>query len=794
MAKYILYYWKFLLLAVIYVIQIVGISAQAPDIEWQKSLGGSGWDEAFCIIQTFDSCYVVAGKRGSIDGDAASCGPLGGVWVMKLSQGGEILWSACYGGSGPDGAQSLIQTNDGGYIIAGYTNSTDGDITYNHGGSDSWIIKIDNIGNLEWQKTYGGSNFERANCIVQTQDGGYVFCSESGSTDGDVTGHHGEAGPDDYWVVKINFEGEIEWQKSLGGTDDDNAESIIITDDGGILVAGYSFSVNGDVTGNHGYTDYWIIKLNADGSIQWEKSYGGSDEDDAFSVVSTFDNGFLLTAGGTLSDDGDVSLKHSGIWGDYWIVQIDSLGELVWQKCLGGTGADQANSIQLTADSMFIICGTTNSNDFDVTETFGEVDFWIVKINAEGIIQWQKTYGGSDYDNPQSIIETLDGGYIAAGWSRSVDGDVTGNHGNYDYWIVKLAPPCTEILYYADLDHDNFGDIGNDSLSCNIPDGYVYDSTDCNDANGLIFPTATDICNAIDDNCNGLIDEDATAFNWFIDADNDGFGDVLNDSVSCFILSGFVLDSTDCDDSNILINSAATEICNALDDNCNADIDEGLIFYTFFVDADGDGFGDSDTYLNSCFEEVIGYVLDSSDCNDANNNMYPGAEEICNYLDDDCDGIADDNLTYILSFEDADNDNYGNIAVDSLSCELPDGFVLTNTDCDDTNPEIYPGAPEILNGADDDCNGSTDEGLQTNNILLSLLNIYPNPASEMLYIEYWGNEQLAIEIVNVTGSIIYSNAKLLNPQTINISKFASGAYVIKIQTASGEASVVFVKN
>jgi len=240
---------------------------------------------------------------------------------------------------------------------------------------------------------------------------------------------------------------------------------------------------------------------------------------------------------------------------------------------------------------------------------------------------------------------------------KSVDGDVTDNHGNYDYWIIKLAAPCTEILYYADIDHDNFGDIGNDSLSCIIPDGYVYDSTDYNDTNDLIFPTATDICNVINDNCNGLIDEDATAFHWLIDTDNDGYGDILSDSLSCFILSGFVLDSTDCNDVDILIHLTATEICNALYDNCNTDIDEGLIFYTFFADMDVDGFGDADVFLISCFESVSGFVLDSTDCYDGDNNIYPGAEEICNYLDDDCDGIADDNLAYILSLEDGDNDD-----------------------------------------------------------------------------------------------------------------------------------------
>lgn len=216
----------------------------------------------------------------------------------------------------------------------------------------------------------------------------------------------------------------------------------------------------------------------------------------------------------------------------------------------------------------------------------GANDFWAVKIDSNGEIIWQKSLGGSNEDLIPNIVQTSDNNYVMAGFSQSSDFDLTENNGDFDYWVVKLST-CNE-LYYADNDGDGFGDLLNDSMACNLPVGYVSDSSDCNDTNELIFPTAIDLCNSIDDNCNGLIDEDAIFTTWYSDADGDNFGDMFNDSISCFDLLEYVIDNTDCNDLNAEINPAAVEICNSIDDNCNTLIDEGLTIYTFYVDADGD--------------------------------------------------------------------------------------------------------------------------------------------------------------------------------------------------------------
>ena len=184
----------------------------------------------------------------------------------------EIQWAKCYGGSEYDAALSIQQTTDGGYIVAGLSLSNDNDVSGNHGGEDYWIVKLTSTGSIEWQKSLGGSGEDRASSVIQTTDGGYIIAGTSNSNDGDVSGNHGR---DDYWIVKLSSTGILEWQKSLGGSGDDDANSIQQTTDGGYIIAGGSNSNDGDVSGNHGSDDYWIVKLAPSGSIEWQKSLGG---------------------------------------------------------------------------------------------------------------------------------------------------------------------------------------------------------------------------------------------------------------------------------------------------------------------------------------------------------------------------------------------------------------------------------------------------------------------------------------------------------------------------------------
>jgi len=450
---------KTLTFLLVFGVLVLNIKAQyTTPVQWQKCLGGTDWEDAKSIKQTNDGGYIIAGRSQSNDGDVTghhSTFMFYDYWIAKIDSLGNIQWQKSLGGSVTDEANSIQQTNDGGYIVAGVSGSNDGDVTGNHGDVDFWVVKLDTIGNIIWQKSLGGTGFDYATSIQQTNDGGYIVAGESGSNDGDVTGHHGSTGcyqsDMDYWVVKLDSTGNIIWQKSLGGTDCDCASSIQQTNDGGYIIAGVSGSNDGDVSGHHGFTinnngwfDYWIIKLDSAGNIQWQKSYGGTNDDQAYSIQQSNEGGYII-AGWSDSNDGDVTGHHGAIGNalyDYWVVKLDSTGNIQWQKSLGGTDGDQATSIQQTNDGGYIVAGNSGSNDGDVTGNHGNSDFWIVKLDSTGSIQWQKCLGGSFSESANSIQQAIDGGYIVGGFTQSNDGDVTGLHGSiysYDYWIVKLC-------------------------------------------------------------------------------------------------------------------------------------------------------------------------------------------------------------------------------------------------------------------------------------------------------------------------------------------------------------------
>jgi len=442
------------------------LKKSAPPIIWQKALGGSKNDVAYSIQQTSDGGFIVAGGTRSNDGDVGGWhwgygvyAPYSDYWVVKLDSSGNIEWQKALGGSKDDGAYSIQQTNDGGYIVAGWTYSNDWDVGGWHRGynnsfgfvlpySDYWIVKLGRNGNIQWQKALGGSGEDVAYSIQQTRHGwGYIVAGYTKSNNGDVSGNHGK---EDFWVVKLDGNGNIQWQKALGGSGEDVAYSVQQTSDGGFIIAGWTKSNDGDVSGNHGDGDAWIVKLDENGNIQWQRALGGSRNDEARSIQQTSDGGFIV-AGLTKSNDGDVSGWHEGYgkygpYSDYWIVKLDRDGNTEWQKALGGSDDDWALSIKQTSDGGYIVAGYTKSNDGDVSGYHGDYDAWIVKLDSSGNIQWQKALGGSDDDRAYSIQQTRDGGYIVAGRTESNDGDVNGWHKGHDivgctadFWIVKLG-------------------------------------------------------------------------------------------------------------------------------------------------------------------------------------------------------------------------------------------------------------------------------------------------------------------------------------------------------------------
>ncbi|RDB05961.1 3-coathanger stack domain-containing protein [Runella aurantiaca] len=424
------------LLSIVFLLVSHWLVAQAIiNVSWQKSLGGTKDDRAFSVQKTSDGGYIVAGYTDSNDEDVS--GNHGGYdyWVVKLSNIGTIEWQKSLGGTRDDLAYSIAQTTDGGYIVAGSSNSNDGDVSGNHstlGAEDYWVVKLSNVGLIEWQKTLGGTGDDVANSIVQTTDGGYIVAGYANWIEGDLPDYHGYY---DCWVVKLNNVGTIEWQKALGGTGSEAVNSIVQTTDGGYIVAGYSGSNDGDVAGHHGFGDFWVVKLSNVGTIEWQKALGGSNLEVAYSIAQTTDGGYIV-AGNAKSNDGDVSGNHGNY--DCWIVKLSNAGTIEWQKALGGTAEDKARAIVQTWDGGYIVVGSTWSNNGDVSGNHGNLDYWVVKLSNVGTIEWQKALGGTSNDFAFSIIQT-GSGYVIAGVTGSNNGDVSGNHGVGDFWVASLS-------------------------------------------------------------------------------------------------------------------------------------------------------------------------------------------------------------------------------------------------------------------------------------------------------------------------------------------------------------------
>ena len=352
----------------------------------------------------------------------------------------EIDFIATLGGSKNESAQAVVNTTDGGYAILGYSQSMDGDVLNKSNESyDYWMLKFDANNQLQWQKTYGGSDDDRGIDLIQTSDSGYAIIGKSKSNDLEVSEN---AGFDDFWVSKLDSSGAIIWEYSFGFAGSDTPYSIIQTNDDGYLLSGVLDVSASNGQGNrnsilsrHAGGDYWVIKLNASGVKQWSNYYGGSFTDTAYDAIQTEDDGYIII-GSSDSDDVDIT-NNLGSY-DFWILKISANGTLVWEKSFGGSEIDEAHAISQATDGNYLIVGDTRSNDLDISQNNGAADLWIIKITPEGTLLWEKTLGGSSFDVGRSISKTQDNGFLISGSSRSTNGSLTSNKGQNDAWIVKI--------------------------------------------------------------------------------------------------------------------------------------------------------------------------------------------------------------------------------------------------------------------------------------------------------------------------------------------------------------------
>jgi len=412
----------------------------------QIDAGGSNSDVFTSMTLTKDSGFIVGGySKSDISGEKTQTSRGGNdYWVIKYNQQGIKQWDKTIGGNDDDKLYALVQTNDGGYLLGGLSSSNiSGEKTKNSRGySDYWIVKLDSAGNMQWDKTIGGSYIEFLSCIEKTNDGGYLL---GGMSLSDVSFEKTEfcRGGYDYWVVKINANGKILWDKTIGGSQYEYLFSVKQTTDNGFIIGGHSYSyISWEKSENsRGLGDYWIVKLDKQHVIEWDKTIGGSENEFLSALLQTPDNGYILCGSSESGISGEKSESTRG-YSDYWMVKITKRGIVQWDKTIGGSDIDYAESIQLTKDKGLIIGGYSYSGKSgEKSENMrGLSDYWIVKLNGKGKILWDKTVGGFDYDEPRVIEEIDTDKYLIGGTSSSDSSyDKTQNtRGLEDYWMVNI--------------------------------------------------------------------------------------------------------------------------------------------------------------------------------------------------------------------------------------------------------------------------------------------------------------------------------------------------------------------
>ena len=369
-----------------------------PEVTWTRTFSWSSADVARAGVETRDGGVVIVGSSRPQPSDKVD------FHLVKLSSNGNLLWAHTYGGESSDWGMSVIQTTDGGFALTGYTCS------YGAGSADAWLIKTNADGEVEWERTYGEANEDIANVLIQTADGGYALAGMSRSYGaGDVDG----------WIFKTDAEGGLQWSQTYGGPRWDEIESLVQTNDSGFVFVGRR-----GIGDSASPSELWVSKIDTSGIMQWNYTYGGKWNDQAYAIIPSLAGGYAI-AGRTVPDE-------TGLGGtDFWLVKTDAQGLLEWDQTYGGMELEEARSMVQTTDGGYALLGKTDS--FGA----GSFDFWLVKTDTNGTIEWNQTYGGPNCEWPHSLVKTTDGGLVLLGSTDPPD------RYNFSYFIVKIGGELT---------------------------------------------------------------------------------------------------------------------------------------------------------------------------------------------------------------------------------------------------------------------------------------------------------------------------------------------------------------
>ena len=491
--------------------------------QWDILYGGNNFDELISVVEVDDGLVFGGTASSSITGDPPPTAGDSDYWIYKTDFDGNIIWSYTYGGLASDKLQDLIITQDGGFIMAGTSSSNNGAFKSedSRGGDDIWVVKVDANGLFIWDATFGGDQIEFVSTIIQSQDGSYFFGGWTESLISGEVSSSSRGGQFDYWLCHIDINGNFLYDRRFGGNNNDQIFDLTQIPGGDIIMTGLSNSnMSGEKSQNSfGSQDIWTIRMDMAGTIIWDRTYGGLQDEQGW-TVDYLPSGELLMSG--FSRSGATGNKTSENIGgaDYWLLKTSLDGDLIYDRTFGGTGEDETRVLRINEKGLYYIGGRSTSGiGGDKSESNrGALDYWLIIVDDDGDVKYDKTLGGNNIDLFRGLEILDNGGIICAGYTASnTSGDITDtSNGTNDNWVVFLD--CTI---------DQFLDLGVDRTVCE----YTQQTLDANTGQA-------EICSYLwDDNSSVIIrDEIVTASTFFAVTVTDNFGCQAIDTVNYNIL------------------------------------------------------------------------------------------------------------------------------------------------------------------------------------------------------------------------------------------------------------------
>jgi hypothetical protein len=687
---------------------------------------------------------------------------------------------------------------------------------------------------IEWQQSYGGTEADFMNVALSTSDGGYFFAGDSYSS---ITGNKTENsnGATDFWVLKTDANGTIEWQNAIGGSAYDVLYDAHQTPDGGYIIGGYSSSgISGDKTeSNLGEQDYWVLKLSSTGTIEWQNSLRTNKNDMCTSLHPTSDAGYIVGGFSSGGVNGDKTTASKGL-DDFWILKLDVFGNISWQKTIGGSGTDMLVTIRQTTDGGYIVGGSSISNaSADKTENSnGAYDYWIMKLTSTGTITWQNTIGGSDMDALSDVIQTNDGGYLLGGYSSSgISGDKSeANLGSDDYWIVKLDP-SGNISW-----QNTIGGTGRDVLTG------IHQSAD----NGYVIAGYTP-SGISGDKTEATYGGFSYGDYWILKLDNSGNliwqktiggnGEDLSGGLDItpdgsIIISGTSMSPISGNKTTpfygiadfwaikLVANCTPTEeVCNAIDDDCNGLIDDGMIIYAtaiplgpttvcqgntvmFTSDYNGDDIQWQRNGVNIAGATSMSYTANKA-------GMYTCVTT------NDCGTTTSEAINVTIN----KNPSAAITAAGPTSFCAGGSVTLNVTPVPGCTYQWYKGGGLIFGATGTSYVASTPGNYkcyvtkiatgcykssnsipvtitckENNNESQNELTVYPNPANQSIAVLSNFVGENTITIIDAVGNNVMQMNTSATLLEINISNLPAGMYSVLLQNTNGQNSTHFIKN